>query len=346
MSKKRTNLREIALKLGLSASTVSRALRELPGIHPETRKLVFETAQQLKYRGGEILNQKKFSNILTLSQGIGFDTDHEYLAGMSSAAIALNMSLISHHYRPEECANVLKPEHQPRALTSGQVDGIVLIHRWPENIARALRRQYPVVSIIHDYPGTDVDVISLDDRSGMDLLVAHLLAAGYQRIGFFGLCAGMTWSRARFAGYVDAMIQHGQEIRMKDVIEITLEEALSETEFHAGTPLTRAADLTRNGVDAWICSSEMTARSLFEYLGATGFKIPQNVAVTGFHASQSPGPQPSTVLTSTEAPTAELGASALRRLVHRIEGTDASRRIILLPCSLRIGNSTRNGKGG
>lgn len=341
MAKKRTNLREIALKLGLSASTVSRALRELPGIHPETKKQVFEAAQQLKYRGGEILNQRKFSNILTLSQGIGFDTDHEYLAGMSSAAIALNMSLISHHYRPEECANVLKPEHQPRALTSGQVDGIVLIHRWPDPIARALRRQFPVVSIIHDYPGTDVDVVSLDDRSGMDLLVEHLIAAGYKRIGFFGLCAGMTWSRSRFAGYVDATIQHGLEVRMDDVIEITLEEALSETEFHAGTPLARAAELTRGGVDAWVCSSEMTARSLHEHFLSVGFKIPRNVGITGFHASQSPGAQPSATITSTEAPTAELGSSALRRLVHRIEGTDVSRRIILLPCSLRPGSTTR-----
>jgi len=342
MSIKRTNLREIASKLGLSASTVSRALRELPGIHPETRRLVFEAAEELGYRGGEMLSQKKFSNILTLSQGIGFDTDQEYLAGMSSAAIALNMSLISHHYRPEECANVLKPEHQPRALTSGQVDGIVLIHRWPEHIAKALRRQYPVVSIIHDYPGTDVDVISLDDRGGMDQLVSHLLGAGYKRIGFFGLCSKMTWSRSRFAGYVDALVQHGQEVRMKDLVEITLEEALSETEFHAGPPLGRAADLTRQGVDAWVCSSEMTARSLMEYLTSQGFKVPRNVGITGFHASQSPGLPPGMLLTSTEAPTAELGASALRRLVHRIEGTDSSRRIILLPCSLRPGATTRS----
>ncbi len=340
-TKRRTNLREIAQQLGISASTVSRALRELPGIHPETRQQVFEAAQRLGYRGGEILNQKHFSNILTLSQGIGFDTDHEYLAGMSSAAIALNMSLISHHYRPEECANVLKPEFQPRALTSGQVDGIVLIHRWPLEIAKALREQFPVVSIVHDYPGTDVDVISLDDRGGMDLLVAHLVKAGYQRIGFFGLCAGMTWSRSRFAGFVDALIQHGREFRSADVIEITLEEALAESVFHAGNAMPRAADLTRDGVDAWICASEVTARSLHDYLAAQPFDIPKKVGITGFHCSQSPSGNQPVLLTSTEAPSAELGSAALRRLVHRIEGTDSSRRIILLPCALRRGTTTR-----
>ncbi|MFZ4777281.1 MAG: LacI family DNA-binding transcriptional regulator [Terrimicrobiaceae bacterium] len=343
-NKRRTNLREIAQKLGISASTVSRALRELPGIHPETRERVFEAAQNLGYRGGELLNQKRCSNILTLTQGIGHDTDHEYMAGMSSSAVSLNMSLISHHYRPEECANVLLPEFQPRALTSGQVDGIVLIHRWPLEVASVLREKFPVVSIIHDYPGTDVDVVSLDDRGGMDLVVGHLIAVGYKRIGFFGLCAEMTWSRSRFAGFVDATIQHGREFRPKDVIGITLEEALAETKFHDGTAMPRAADLSRDGVDAWVCSSEMTARSLYEHFAQSGFKIPRSVGITGFHCSRSSGPNPNVVITSTEAPSAELGSSALRRLVHRIEGTDASRRFILLPCSFRKGTTTRQAR--
>ncbi len=341
MSKRRTNLREIAQKLGLSASTVSRSLRDLPGIHPETRQQILDMAQQLGYRGGELLNQKRFSNILTLSQGIGFDTDHEYLAGMSSAAISLNMSLISHHYRPEECLNVLKPEHQPRALTAGHVDGIVLIHRWPDEIARALRERFPVVSIIHDYSGSDVDVVSLDDRGGMDLLVGHLRQSGCKRLGFFGLSPQMTWSRSRFAGYADAMIQHEQELRMRDVVEVTLAEALAESEFQSGAAMGRALELTRGGVDGWICASEMLARSLHDYLSRSGIKIPKDVSITGFHSSQSPGTPPRVLFTSTEGPSAELGAAALRRLVHRIEGTDASRRIILLPCTLRPGNTTR-----
>ncbi len=342
-AKQRTNLREIAQRLGLSASTVSRALRELPGIHPETRQQVFETAKELGYRGGELLNKQKFSNVLTLFQGINSDTDHEYLAGLSSAAVALNMSLISHHYRPDECSNILKPHLQPRALTAGQIEGVVLIHRWPAEIVSVLRSKFPVVSIVHDYPGTDVDVISLDDRGGMDLLVAHLRATGRKRIGFFGLCGDMTWSRSRFAGFVDATIQHGGRFESTDLVEVTLEEALSEIEFQAGLASQRAVERSRRGVDAWICSSEMIARSLLRHMEQAGFSIPGDVSITGFHAS-SIRPQTGILLTSTEAPLAELGAAALRRLVHRIEGPDSTRRLILLPCSLRQGGSTLAGR--
>ena len=341
---KHTNLKEIAKVLGISASTASRALRDLPGTHPETRRQVLDVAKTLGYRGADPDSQKLFSNVLTLSQGIGFDSDHEYVAGMSSMAIDLNMSLISHHYRPEECAKVLKPEFQPRALASGQVDGIVLIHRWPLEIAKALRKKIPVVSIIHDYPGTDVDVVSTDDRGGMYLLVGHLVAAGYKRIGFFGLCPEMTWSSSRFAGFVEATVRHGRGFDPKDVIAITLEEALAETEFRTGTAMSRAVALTRAGVDAWVCSSDLVARSLYDHLTQAGFKIPESVGITGFHRALSPGPDPSVVLTSTESPTAELGSSALRRLVHRIEDPGSSRRFILLPCSFREGTTTRKAR--
>ena len=341
---KHTNLKEIAKVLGISASTASRALRDLPGTHPETRRQVLEVAKTLGYRGADPNNQKLFSNILTLSQGIGFDTDHEYVAGMSSMAIDLNMSLISHHYRPEECAKVLKPELQPRALASGQVDGIVLIHRWPLEIARALRKKIPVVSIIHDYPEIDVDVVSTDDRGGMYLLVGHLAAAGYKRIGFFGLCPEITWANSRFAGFVEATVRHGRGFDPKDVIAITLEEALAETEFRDGTAMSRAVALTRAGVDAWVCSSDGVARSLYDHLTQAGFKIPETVGITGFHRALFPRPDSSVVLTSTESPSAELGSSALRRLVHRIEDPGSSRRFILLPCSFREGTTTRKAR--
>ena len=105
-----------------------------------------------------------------------------------------------------------------------------------------------------------------------------------------------------------------------------------------------AAEMTRSGVDAWVCSSEMAARSLYVHLEKAGLKIPKDVGVTGFHCSSIASLGNSVTFTSTEAPSAELGAAALRRLVHRIEGIDNTRRIILLPCSLRLGNTTREAR--
>jgi DNA-binding LacI/PurR family transcriptional regulator len=338
---RRTNLRQIADALGLSASTVSRALRELPGIHPETRQAVFDTAQRLGYRGGELVQQQTFRNILTVSQSIGSRTDHEYLSGMSRAAVALNLSLVSHHYLPEECNHLLVPELQPRALAAKQVDGVVLIHRWPPEIAAALRKQLPVVSIIHEYTDADVDVVSLDDRAGVAELVTHLVEGGYKKIGFFGLNSEMTWSRSRFAGFVEAMVRFGLPWSMENVVDVTLAEASSEIPFADSPSLQRAAKVVSGGVDAWVAASELTARSLYLHLRSAGQKIPRDVGITSFHSSSNPANSGDYQFTTMDAPSAELGSSALRRLVHRIEGSDTVRRTILLPCSFRQGTTTR-----
>jgi len=260
---------------------------------------------------------------------------------MSRAAVALNLSLVSHHYLPEECNQLLIPELQPRALAANQVQGMVLIHRWPNEVAAALRKKLPVVSIIHEYPDLDLDVVSLDDRAGLAALVAHLREAGYRRIGFYGLNSQVTWSRSRFAGFVDAMVRFGLAWSMEDVVDVSTSEALSEIPFAQSPSLDRAAKLTTKGVDAWIAASELTARSLYLHLKARGVRIPRDVGITSFHSSSNPGMDSEMQFTTMDAPSAELGASALRRLVHRIEGSDTVRRTILLPCAFQQGSTTR-----
>ena len=231
-----------------------------------------------------------------------------------------------------------------KSTIAGRVDGIVLIHRSPMEVAAALRKNLPVVSIVHEYPGADVDIISLDDRGGMDMIISHLLSAGYKRIGFFGLCPEMTWSRSRFGAFAEAMVRHGCANRLGDIVEVTLAEALAETAFSESASLTKAKKLTNSGVDAWVGASEATSLSLYFALKTAGVKIPSAVGITSFDSKLSAGNSCRPNFTSTQAASSELGASALRRIVHRIEGSDTFRRIILLPCSLHVGNTTRDSR--
>ena len=113
---------------------------------------------------------------------------------------------------------------------------------------------------------------------------------------------------------MEALVRRGLEVRLRDVVDITLKEAMAESEIHEGSAIKRAAELTRGGVDAWVCSSEVLARSLLEHLTSLGHDVPGKVGITGFHGSQAPGSSPALTLTSTEAPSEELGAAALRRL--------------------------------
>src|SRR5258708_1798558 len=123
-------LNDIAKRLGIAVSTVSRALRDLPGIHPATRAKIVREAEALGYvalrkRNDEAVPQLR--NILVLTLGVddthGVDEAHaRYLAGMSRAGLAFNFSLLSHVcFSHEESHDVLNPKYQPASLRMGLV---------------------------------------------------------------------------------------------------------------------------------------------------------------------------------------------------------------------------------
>ena len=338
------NLASIAKHLKVSISTVSRALRDAEGIHPDTRRRVLEAAGSMGYqpsRAAEVESSARAHYVMALAQSSSPSSDQRYLAGISRASIALNLTILSHHVAAAECASVLDPRWVPAAMKTGLVEGLVLIHRWPEEVAARLSEKWPMVSIVHHYPDTAIDLVGIDDRTSIFALVKHLRQSGHERIGFFGFCREMSWSCARFSAYVEALIHLGLEYEPRQVVEVSLENMLAPGVFSAGgwtTPVFKGIDA---GVHAWICASTATGHTLCRTLLERGVRIPEEVAVTGYHRDLSePGNLP--VLTSTDVADEELGAAALRRLLHRFEHPEETQRSILLPARFFQGGTTQS----
>ena len=337
------NLADIAKQLNFSISTVSRALRNAEGIHPDTRTLILDTAAALGYntqRSKSIDKDAAPQQVMALAQCNSPSSDQYFLAGMGRAAVPLNLSILSHHITHQEAEGLTDPKNQPAAMRNGAIDGLVLIHRWPQEMAENFSQKWPTVSLVHQYPNTNIDHIGIDDRMGMWSLVQHLKETGHTRIGFFGLCPEMSWACSRFAGFVEAMIRMKLSYNPADVISVTLDEALSPGFFGEGVWSQDLLARTQSGVDAWVCSSSMIAHSLCQFLTSQGIQIPDQVAVTGYHHDQAHRTD-LPKLTTTFVADEELGSSALRRLLHRFAHPKEAQRAILLPTQLRIGDTTR-----
>ncbi len=338
----KVNLATIATHLGLSISTVSRALRDERGINAATRARVFETAQAIGYlKGAPFIggHRNRTLNILALGQSSSAMFDLRYMAGMSSAAVNLNISILSHHLASGDLDSILDPARQPVLMRQGEVDGIVLMHHWPEPIARELSAHFPVVSIVHSYPDLPIDTVGTDDRQGMMTIVRHLHASGYKNIGFFGLCPEVSWSRSRFAGFVEAMVTLGLHFSIDRVIPISTLEALAARPFPETEWANSLSTVEKSGTTAWVASSIMTGLTLHRFFSKRGLAIPRDVAITGFHR-QAPQSSDGPLLTSVDVTDEELGAAALRRLIHRIKNPAESKRSILLPVTFHQGDSS------
>ena len=349
----RINLAAIAERLGFSVSTVSRALRGVDGIHPETRTQIAALAHQMGYilpgrpnAQGPARELQAPHHVLVLSQSASPHTDQRYMAGMSATAVASNVAILSHLVAHDQCASVLDARTAPASFRSGLIKGIVLLHRWPEAVAQAIAEKFPTVSLVHDYAGAGIDLIGIDDRRGMAELIGHLHAAGHRRIGFFGLCPEMTWSCSRYAAYVEALTRLDLEFNVNQVVRIDLPAALSPVEFTAEAAFAQVRSQLAQGVDAWVCSSSMTGNSLCRYLLSQGVRLPEDMSLVSYHGASTPRAADLPEITSTDVVDEELGAAAVRRLINRLEIPGESRRAILVPARLAVGTTSRAVAGG
>ena len=330
------NLDLIAKKLGISRATVSRAIRNADGIHVETRDHVLKTALELGY----VIPQRRKSadepqkhHVMVLSQATQA-SDWNYLTGMSRASIPLRLMLLVHHVSGDEVINIVERQNQPLAMQEGMVDGLVFLRRWPSEIVEKLSAKTPAVSVVHHYAGSNTDFVGIDDRTGMMLIVNHLARAGCKKIGFFGLCVEMSWSRSRYCGYVEAMMMAGLPLQPGAAVEIDLSEIQRPDGPMSEKWAEEALAKTRAGVDAWVCASHGLAWQLSRFFLAHGVRIPDDVAVTGYHRN-APDPADLPHLTTTEVSDEELGAAALRMLVHRFAyPRDAVQSLSLAPALL------------
>lgn len=341
------NLETIARELGVAVSTVSRALRNHPGIHPTTRLKIQTEAARLGYavkRRDEVHTAGRpdavVRHLLTLAQSISHASQQGYLAGISRAAQAHNIGVFSHHCSAADAASLLEPGFRPAALRVPDLAGIILIHRWPESVVARIVADRPVVSIVHRYPGLPVDMVGTDDESGLRALVAHFRERGHTRVGFFGYEPGLSWARSRFSAFVGASIEAGMAYDPANVLTVSSEAALAylPPDLRDQLPAIRAR--IRAGVRSWICSSYVLAQGLSVLLREAGYSVPGEVEVAGLHGGArhaQPGiPHPTTFETDDEA----LGASAVHLLNHRVLSAVAAPAVLLLPGRVIQGDTT------
>lgn len=340
MSSSPVALEDIAKSLDIAVSTVSRALRELPGIHPATRAKILQQAEAMGY----IAPRKRKEetplprNILLLTLGAD-GAPPGYLEGMSRVAPTFNFSLQSHVSSLKDSSRVLDAKYQPPALKMGLVSGIILIYKWPDEIVQALSKKWPTVSIVLHYPELPIDVIGIDHLSGMFPLIRHLQQTGHEKIGFYGLRHNISWVRSRFAAYAEALVAFGLPVDFENVVTIREDQPIVTFPFLDDEAFEKVIQKIGQGVRAWVCANDVAGNSLCAGLMKRGIRIPEDVSVTGFHRRQYPWAH-LPPLTTTEVKDDLVGEAALRRMAYRLDHPGEVHRLILLPCQFLQGETT------
>jgi LacI family transcriptional regulator len=198
-------LHDLAETLGLSVSTVSRALNGYPHIDERTRQRVFAAAKQLNYQPNALARALRRNQTKAVGLIIPDILNHFYAA----SATVLQTTLEQHGYRLIVCISNSDPERDRgclEALLEERADGIVHVPCTPNGarLVRELGSSVPVVELNRHTDTGLFDAVVSDDYTGALELTRYLLHLGHRRIAMIAGDAALSTTRARVAGFQQA----------------------------------------------------------------------------------------------------------------------------------------------
>lgn len=202
---KNITIKDIAVHLGISHPTVSRALRDHPAIRKETRELVKETARKLGYiphSGARMLRRTHSELIGVIFPDVQNDFYSKTMATLAPAFLHYGFKLVlaSSEDRPS-----VELEHI-RSLREARVAGVIIAPTAGlRKEAVALLGAIPTVQLLRRHPALPAPVVSLDERAGIAAAVHHLAGKSHKRIGFIGSSNSLSTGRDRALGYRQAI---------------------------------------------------------------------------------------------------------------------------------------------
>jgi DNA-binding LacI/PurR family transcriptional regulator/biotin operon repressor len=229
-------------------------------------------------------------------------------------------------------SDVYTKEQARDLLHNYPVDGIILIGIHFSRSVEYLKENVKVLVGTNYSLGPDHDAILLDGESGIRALVDHLAKLGRRRLGFI-----TGYRDLREEGFIKGVRANG----LPDDAELRVR--LVQGSFESWKPALgqRGAAILmqqKDPPDAIVCASDRIAIGAMQWLHHNGFRVPKDVAVTGFDNitdSEFTIPPLTTVHVHKEL----IGALAAERAIRRIENPNEVPLQIMTPTSVIIRES-------
>ena len=276
--KSKATIHDIAEMLNVTASTVSRALKNNPRISDTTRKAVMSAAKELNYQPNNIaaaLRQGKSHIIAIVVPTVDRSFFASVVRGVEEIANTLNYKvIISQTYDSYE-----KEVQTIDALLSARVDGIIAsIGKNTEtfdHFRQAQDRGIPLVLFDRTTDELEVSQVMIDDYLGAYKTVEHLILQGCTRIAHFTSPKKVSIFRERLRGYTEALRAYNIPFDESLIVE-------SDLQLEDGRKSMEALLKLDQRPDAVFSASDYGTMGAMQVLKEHNIRIPQEVALAGF----------------------------------------------------------------
>ena len=337
-----TTIKDIARALGISKSTVSRALADRFDVKPETKKAVIEMAEKMHYRPNPFAQ-----NLIKRRTKIIGVVVPEFINSIFARIIIQIQQVFERegfHVLITQCNESAEAERRNlQLLEESMVEGILISvtekGRNTDYYEELIGSGIPLVFFNRAASDVAASRVVIDDYKWAFFAVEHLINIRREmgqpmpRIMHFQGPSEIDLSGLRYRGYADALRKHGLPVDSSLVIRC---ESITREE---GFRLMNRCIVQGMVPDALFGFNDQLAIGAMKALKRKGFHIPQEVSVMGFTESQS-ALVTEPMLSSVAQPLDKMGETAARLLLEKIQDPASENRTVVLEGLLNVRGSS------
>ncbi len=311
---KEVTIYDIAEVLNVSPATVSRGLKDHPGLRKDTKRRIVETARKMGYQQNTFasnLRRKRTNTIGVIVPRLNSYFMSTVIAGMEKVANAAGYNLIigqSQELCKKEIASV-------NTLFNSRVDGLLISLSYDtKNIDHFnvfLKKQIPLIFFdrVIEHPACTSIVID-NVKAGYDATM-HLIEQDCTRIAHIGGSLNRNVYADRLKGQITALKERGLEHDPSLVIT----NNLSDQEAAEAAQQLLKLDRRPDGI---FTANDTSGVAIIRELKQSGLDVPNDIAVVGFNNDPiSKVIEPN--LTTINYPGTEMGEVAAQTLIDKLK---------------------------
>ena len=327
-------MRQIADRAGVSIGTVSHVINETATVRPKLRGRVLEAIRSMGYQPSALAQGLRKNRTNMLGMVIPDITNPFFpgvVRGVEDVAYKRSFRVILCNADNDPS----KEESYVRELRSYHIAGLLIIPAAGADIASHLRAyasaSVPVVCIDRVPDGWKGDAVLVANAEGAYLATRHLIEMGHKRLAVIAGPLGLTNAAERLKGFTRALNEARIEIEPEFVQEARFDTASG---YQAALRVLRMLPRPT----AIFACNDLMAFGVLQAARELNLRCPDDVSIAGFDSLEfTKFTDPS--LTSVYQPGYQLGATAARLLLQRVDGLRSAPKKVLLPTELKRRNS-------
>ena len=314
-------IKDIAKRLNISLSTVSRALRNAPDVSEETRQAVLSLSQELNYQPNRLalsLRQNQTHTIGVIIPNLDYVLS-QMVRGIDEVALEAGYTVMVCQSNESFGREILNTQRLLESLVDGFIISVSSETKSFEHFKKIQDRNLPVVVFDRITPHLSAPSVRLDNQAGGFMATEHLIEQGYKRIAALAGPDNLGISNSRLEGYKHALKKH--KIKLDP-------DLILHCDFNQDYAYFATQELLsmKKRPDAIFTISDRMAIGAMLAIKKKGLQMPTDIGLVGFNNEPVTGlVTPS--ISSVEMPSFEMGKAAAKLFIETMHNKESAAAI-------------------